>query len=77
MCHTKYNEMNSYMVGFPTEKVQVCMQNKFISVISSRPILDKIETIQQIGKELEKICTNTISKFNHKCKYKKMATWSK
>ena len=48
------------------------MQNEFVSVVSSRPTLGKIETTPQIGYALEKVSEKAI--LNHKPKYKKMAT---
>ena len=48
------------------------MQNEFVSVVSSRPILGKIETTPQIGYALGKVRGKAI--LNHKPKYKKMAT---
>ena len=45
------------------------MQNEFISVVSSRPTLGKIETMPQIGYVLGKVRDNAI--LNHMCKYKK------
>ena len=45
------------------------MQNEFISVISSRPTLGKIETTPQIGYALGKVRDNAI--LNHTCKYQK------
>ena len=45
------------------------MQNEFISVVSSRPTLGKIESTPQIGYALGKVCVNAI--LNHKRKYKK------
>ena len=45
------------------------MQNKFVSVVSSRPTLGKIETTLQIGYALGKVREKTI--LNHKPKYKK------
>ena len=44
------------------------MQNEFISVVSSRPTLGKIESTPQIGYALGKVCENAI--LNHKRKYK-------
>ena len=48
------------------------MQNKFVSVLSSRFTLRKIETTLQIGYALGKVRKKAI--LNHKPKYKKMAT---
>ena len=45
------------------------MQNEFISVVSSRPTLGKIETMPQIGYALGKVRDNAI--LNYTCKYKK------
>ena len=45
------------------------MQNKFISVSSSRSTLGKIETTPQIGEALEKVCANAV--LSHERKYKK------
>ena len=44
------------------------MQNKFVSVVSSRPTLGKIETMLQIGYTLGKVHEKAI--LNHKPKYK-------
>ena len=44
------------------------MQNEFISVVSSRPTLGKVETMPQISYALGKVRDNTI--LNHTCKYK-------
>ena len=44
------------------------MQNEFISVVSSRPTLGKIESTPQIGYALGKVCVNAI--LNYKRKYK-------
>ena len=48
------------------------MQNEFVSVVSSRPTLGKIETTLQIGYAFDKVREKAI--LNHKPKYKKMAT---
>ena len=48
------------------------MQNEFVSVVSSRPTLGKIETMSQIGYVLGKVREKAI--LNHKPEYKKMAT---
>ena len=48
------------------------MQNEFVSVVSNRPTLGKIETTPQIGYALGNVRENAI--LNHKPKYKKMAT---
>ena len=48
------------------------MQNEFVSVVSSRPTLGKIETTLQIGYAFGKVREKAI--LNHKPKYKKMAT---
>ena len=48
------------------------MQNEFVSVVSSRPTLGKIETTSQIGFALGKVREKAI--LNHKPKYKEMAT---
>ena len=48
------------------------IQNEFVSVVSSRPTLGKIETMPQIGYALGKVREKAI--LNHKPKYKKMAT---
>ena len=45
------------------------MQNEFVSVVSSRPTLGKIETMLQIGYALGKVGEKAI--LNHKPKYKK------
>ena len=45
------------------------MQNEFVSVVSSRPTLGKIETTLQIGYALGKVREMAI--LNHKPKYKK------
>ena len=44
------------------------MQNEFVSVVSSRPTLGKIETTPQIGYALGKVRKKAI--LNHKPKYK-------
>ena len=48
------------------------MKNEFVSVVSSRPTLGKIETTQQIGYAPGKVREKAI--LSHKAKYKKMAT---
>ena len=48
------------------------MQNEFVSVVSSRPTLGKIETTLQIGYALGKVCEKAI--LNHKAQVQKMAT---
>ena len=48
------------------------MQNDFISVVSGRPTLGKIETTPQISYALGKVGEKAI--LNHKPEYKKMAT---
>ena len=48
------------------------MKNEFVSVVSSRPTLGKIETTPQIGYAPGKVHKKAI--LNHKPKYKIMAT---
>ncbi len=49
------------------------MQNEFITVVSSRPILGKVETMPQIGYALGKVGDNVI--LNHSyVQVQKMAT---
>ena len=45
------------------------MQNEFVSVVSSRPTLGKIETTPQISYAFGNVCEKAI--LNHKPKYKK------
>ena len=48
------------------------MQNEFVSVVSSRPTLGKIEATLQIGYALGKVSEKAI--LNHKAQVQKMAT---
>ena len=53
-----------------SNRKRISMQNKFVSVLSSRSTLGKIETTLQIGYTLGKVREKAII-LNHKPKYKK------
>ena len=72
ICHTtdkQYTYKPRLQYGRVSNRKSRSMQNEFISVVSCRPTLGKIETTPQIGYALGKVHDNAI--LNHMCKYKK------
>ena len=69
LSRTRSQQQRSFQPHRVSNRKGQSMQNKFVSVVSSRPTLGKIETTLQIGYALRNVREKAI--LNHKPKYKK------
>ena len=68
-CNAYTTDITKLIYARVSNRKGLSMQNKFVSVLSSRSTLGKIETTLQIGYTLGKVREKAI--LNHKPKYKK------